>query len=389
MDEEARWGTLPDHIVVEIMMYLQLQDRFHMSLTCKSWNHSFNLGYLWRCFVFRFFLPSHDRFLRLFPLHGKHLQCVRIYVDQGQPENRENACSVIRQLAEMEKRRLHTLRLTFFGENPIFYAGKEFITTLSSFLSASEQHEPLRHLDLSGLNVTFEESLINLVTENHTQIETLNIMNNVLVCKISPNCLFKLVRNCRKLKSLAVHHCSLNEETLLSFVEENREPLTKLSFKCRRVEKYGKPFEATTWQKVTKKLPDLRVTLIFDHTCPLHKIPEIMTPDVPVSVLRLETFTYIYDEVRLAARYYPKTLKKMVLNTPLSRNAPELNKALVELAKQCKLLSTLHVFCVLEENTVEEILQLHPEMKEKETYTLRFSDSPAPWIPGNDCGEDE
>ena len=60
----------------------------------------------------------------------------------------------------------------------------------------------------------------------------------------------------------------------------------------------GKELGETVWSQVVKALPRLRVTLIFDHTCPLFRINEIMKPQIPVHVLRLETFTYIYEEVR-------------------------------------------------------------------------------------------
>ena len=134
-----------------------------------------------------------------------------------------------------------------------------------------------------------------------------------------------------------------------------------------------------------EKLPHLRVTLAFDHTCPMQKVSEMMQPEIPVSVLRLKTFTYIYDEVRQANRYNNQTLTKLILQTPMSRNSPELNNALLELAETCKKLSALHVFCVLYKETVEKILALHPDMEKRKTYTLRCTADPHPWTSGRDC----
>jgi len=58
------------------------------------------------------------------------------------------------------------------------------------------------------------------------------------------------------------------------------------------------------WAAVIKKLPNLRVTLEFDNTCPLFKLSEVMQPEIPVTVLRLETYTDLAAELRLAALYY-------------------------------------------------------------------------------------
>ena len=58
------------------------------------------------------------------------------------------------------------------------------------------------------------------------------------------------------------------------------------------------------WAAVIKKLPNLRVTLGFDSTCPLFKLSEVMQPEIPVTVLRMETYTDLASEIRLAASYY-------------------------------------------------------------------------------------
>ena len=384
-----KWSSLPDHIIVRILLYLKLPQRYQASLTCTSWNSCFHSHYLWKDFSFSFTNSSDKRYLNIFSQHGNHLQNVKVFVDQGVTENRENACSLLSKLAEIKELDLQSLTITFTGDNPVFYAGKEFLNALSPIVSASCINHSLRNLDLSGLSVSLEDTILNSLADNHSNLQSLNIINQVLICKISPQCLLNLVKKCPKLNSLACHHCSLDDDTLLQFLEGDRAPLRKLIIKCRREEKYTKDIEQDTWKKLSDTLQQLRVTLIFDYSCPLYRVSEIMKQQVPVSVLRLETFTYIYDEVRQASMYYSKTLRKLVLNTPMSRNAPELNKALVEIAQECKLLSSMHVFCVLEEDTVKQILALHPEMMEKNTYTLKFTDEPAPWVPGKDCGCDE
>ena len=346
---------------------------------------------LWKHMKFVFTEPSHSQYLQYFQKFGKHLQSVEICLDQSKEENRINACEVLDELTKQKERRLQKLKLVFTQENPLFYAGKEFVDRLKVLFGPVDENtkviKQLMHVDLSGLTAMFDDVLFDTLAKNSPALKTLNIQNRVLVCKVTPECIFNMIHRCPDLTELHVHMLSISEDGLLAFTENHRRPLQHLSLYCRRETKYmyEKSITDDAWQIVSKKLPNLKVTLIFDHTCPLHKVNEIMLPSVPVFALRLETFTYIYEEVRKAARYYSSSLEKLVLETPLNRNSPELNQALVELASECKSLKSLHVFCVLDQDTVDKILSLRPQIKEKQTYTLKYTKEPHPWVAGRDC----
>ena len=109
-----------------------------------------------------------------------------------------------------------------------------------------------------------------------------------------------------------------------------------------------------------------------------------MKPEVPVHVLRLQTFTTLEYEIRLACDYYQKTLVKLVANCVRSRSSQELDEVLVELSTKCSKLRSLHIFCQLNQETVETILSQHPDMLRNNTYTLKFVKTPHPWIAGFD-----
>lgn len=387
-DVENSYADLPYHVIVHILSYLTLRDRHPAALTCKSWNEAFDSHLLWKSFTFYFHEPSHCRYLQCFDKHSKQLQEIDIELDQQIINNRENACEVIKKLASSDERRLTHLRVRFVGENPYFYAGQDFIAALSTlFFPITDGTclvNQLHTIDLSAMPITLDHILFNLLSKNHPHIQHLNIQNQALICKVSPVCLLNLVQCCRTLSILHVFMCSVSEDVLLSFTEDDREPLQHLSMICRREEKYAKDISSEVWSSVVKKLPRLRATLKFDHTVPLHKVSEVMKPEIPVSELGLETFTHIHNEIRMASGYYQRTLQKLTLQTPMMRNSPELNTALVELATDCTKLRELHVYCVLEEETVARILVLHPEMKLRGTYTLKWYRAPAPWLPGAD-----
>ena len=386
---ERSWDTLPDHVFVTILSYLTLGDRYHASLVCKAWNLCFQMPFLWKTITFRFNEPSQGRLLKSLDMYGQYFRSVCVEVDQGNSENRDHACNLLSGLAGLTARRLTHFKIRFIGENPYFYAGHEFIVAIRKILGPVEDNvetiQHIRNIDLSGLAVAYDDALIDVISQNQPCIEKLNILNKVLVCKVTPSCILRLIIKCRKLKELCLFHLCVSDDVLLALAEDDRHPLEYLFMVCRREEKYQKDTSGTVWAALSTKLPGLRVGLAFDHTCPLHRVSDVMQPEIPVTELRLETFTYIYDEVRQAARYYGGTLTKMVLQTPLSRNSPELNRSLIELIQACPKLESLHVFCVLDKSTVDTILALRPILAEKGTYTLKHTAEPHPWVAGNDC----
>ena len=384
------WSSLPHHVLVAIFSYLGRNDQYMAAQSCKAWSEVFSSPYLWTSFAFCFDKkPKDERLVRCIDTNGKYFKRVYIELNQSEVENRENACAVLAKLTALPERRLQKLTIAFTGENPLFYAGKEFVEALKALFGPPPTEcrmiSYLTDIDLRRLKVSYDDDLFNVLSANNPHLERLNIQNQVLICKVSPTCILRLVQRCRKLKELSLYNCSISEDILLALTEDDRIPLEHLALICRREEKYIKDIEGDVWKAVTAKLPELRVTLSFDHTCPLHKVSELMKPEVPIRELRLETFTYIYEEIRIAASYYKTILEKVVINTPMSRNSPEFNESLMKLATQCTKLRSLHVFCVLEKDTVETILALHPDMHERKCYTLKYEQEPHPWIAGNDC----
>ncbi|CAH1779125.1 unnamed protein product [Owenia fusiformis] len=383
------WSHLPEHVIVEIFRYLSLGQRFYTSLVCKTWQTSFQMPYLWRQFDFKLKTQDDLRLLSCIPLYGRHIQSVYIELDQSVDELREAGVKVITDLARLSPRRLQYLTLKFTGENPLFYAGKEYTDALhvlfspySSNVDDDIQYRGLISVDISKLYVALDDKLINILSTYNKDIERVNIQNRNLICRVSPTCLLRLVTRCRKLKELCVYNSSMSEDVLLALTESDRSPLQHLSIIYRREEKYLKHISDDSWIDLVKVLPGLRVTLGFDHTIELANIKHKLNPHIPVSVLRLDTFTRIYDEINIAASYYGNTLEKLVVQTTES---DELNSAVLNLVENCPNLKSLHVFCVLEKSIIDRIFELRPVLREKNTFTLKHIKEPHPWVAGNDC----
>jgi F-box/leucine-rich repeat protein 8 len=373
----VNWSCLPDHILASILLYLDLSDRRQASLTCSAWNNVFSSPFMWRNFTFKFQVAEDRRFLKCIDSHGDHLYHITIELDQGIADIRFMGCQTIEKLADVEDRRLRKLSIKFTGENPYFYSGYEFVESLCKLFGKKSALSSLEVVDLSGLMVALNDQLLDLLSKNHQELRELNIDNKQLVCKVTPACILRLVERCPKLHSIHLFKCNLSEDVLLALADENRAPLKRISIACHREEKYAKDFSLETWNTLTKAQPSMRVTLKFDHNCPLHRINQIMQPGIPVSELRLETFTYIYDEVNWATECFKDCLELLVLKTPLARNSPELNSALISMAKQCKRLKELYVSCYLEKDTVEKLMEFVPAMKKSGKYHLQSQENTA------------
>lgn len=365
------WESLSNHILVKVFLYLSRNDRIRAAQACKSWNEAFSSPDLWKSFNFWFYMPNQGKSIGCIEKYGKYLRNVYIELDQGVEANRQNACLALTKLSQLQERRFQTLKISFTGENPCFYAGNEFVSALKSlFGPPPENCNIVRHLtdvDLSNLTVAFTGDLIVTLAENNSHLERLNVQNGLLICKVHPSNTLALVENCAKLKDLRLYKCSITVEVLEALAENGDSQFEHLSLISRIEEQRIPDFGDEIWGKLAVRFPKLRVTLIFESSCPQMKISEVMKPSIPVRDLRFNTFSPITEELRQAVNYYHKTLEKIVIQSQMPESS-EFNDLLIEMASRCSLLSSVHVSSVVDRKTAEEILSLLPNM---ESYTLK------------------
>ncbi|CAE1312220.1 FBXL8 [Acanthosepion pharaonis] len=320
------WSELPDHIIIQIFSYLPLFDRFNCCLTCKAWNQCFGASCLWQAMCFQFFSKNMSRSLQCLEKYGHFLKKVCIELDQSMDYNRINALKVMDFLSKIPNRRLTSLTIVFKSENPLFYAGKEFVEALKQLFSLPPSTDcdhkennnfemaRLKEVNLSQLDVAYDNSVFDLLSVNHPSLEVLNIQNRVLVSKVTWDCMYRLVEQCLYLRELHVFHSSLSDEVLFLLAKQCRPQVFEyLSIKCRIDEKYHPDLTVEAWSAVTTAHPRLRVKLHFDHTCPQDRVLDIMQPVIPVVDLHLDTFTMLHNEVQRAGDYYSATLQITML----------------------------------------------------------------------------
>ncbi|XP_038069957.1 F-box/LRR-repeat protein 8-like isoform X2 [Patiria miniata] len=372
MDSEKRWSDLPDHIVINILSYLPLTDRCSASLTCKNWYECFDDPTLWRRFTFHFKNDQDTGQLQCLARHGRQLRVVKIYLNQQELVNRQNACEVLTGLARCSDRRLEELSVTFTTENPLFFQGLEFLSSLAELFGppdpGTKMVSTLTKVDLSGLSVTYRDNLLYLLADNHPNLQVLNLQNTSLMCFINPECMHIVVKKCPKINSLSMHYRSASEELFAELSDQTRTPLNYLSLACNREEKYHKVIPADSWKSLVRRHKHLRVCMKFDHTIERHRILTILDPQIPLVELHMRTMTELHDEVSIVALYYHKTLEYLAIVT---KGSDELKRVLLHLVEQSPRLHTLHCYCALDEVTIDRIRALRPQLKK---YTLKTAE---------------
>ncbi len=381
------WTALPDHILINIFSHLPLPDRCTAALACTTWAGCFDSPYLWRKFTFQFFQEVDSRQLMCLTKHGSQLRDVDIVLNQKSQHNRENACTVLSSLARLEERRLQSISIQFTTENPLFFQGMEFLYGLAEPFGPPdpkiEMVNTLTKVDLSGLSITLDDILFNLLANHHNEtLQCVNLQNSPLCCRVTPECILNLVQKCNKLTSLHMHYKSLSEGILEEFAKEGRRPLKLLSLACRREEKYHKPISAASWEKLVRKLPKLQVKFFFDHTIERHRIALILHPHIPITELCIRTMTELHEEVALAADYYHETLEHFVITT---KGTDRLQRALLHLVEISPKLRVLHCYCALDENTISRVRELCPNLEKSTLKTADEFNAMAPYLIGREA----
>ena len=362
----SNWELLPEEICVNILTRLDHVDRYHAASTSKRWFRSLFASNLWRHVVVQFKDDRDTALIQLARHYGKHFQYLHIRCFQRTKENRENACKFLEAITLNHKViSVHTFKIEFCEDNPLFYLGNSFLSVLKTFFS-QPTFPALKSIDLSKFPVAFDDELLKAITANHAiSIEELNIQNKILAGRITPGCVGNFVSKAERLHSLNISYSCFGKEALKEISESTSLKFLSLTFK--RADKFFRYLNGDDWNRIRTLTPDLRIELHFDPTYPLQSTFRVMLPEVPVFSLKLYLQTTVNEHINLASMIYKKTLR--VLEVTSQPNA-ELDDAVLRIVKECKSLESIHVKCGMSPSTVKEILKL----KTFTNYTLLSQD---------------
>lgn len=291
--------------------------------------------------------------------------------DQSQEVNRRNVTHILDMLA-FQNHKLQALCIVCTGENPYFYSGQDILQSIRNICQSANKIN-LQHIDFRQMPFTLDNELVQLIASSSPNLCTLFINNRTLVCNIRPKTVVEVLAACPKLSTLGVYYASLSEDVFLELVKPTRKPFCCLDVFCERLDKYIPVISEELWLAVSEKHPQLQVELEFDHTVPAWKIPRILKPNIPVTTLQLNTYTYMVNQIRFITSNYSRTLERLVLQTTTSE---DLNSSLIDLAKKCVHLKEIHCYCVVSQAVIDAFC-LHCTGLRR--YTLKLTKERHPW----------
>jgi len=352
---------LPEEVCVRILLELDIGDRFNTALTCKRWHDSLKSGALWFNTTVTFTKENDVRHQNVAKNHGKYIRKLHLKCHQQSEKNCQNACSFLESLIQHNKDlRIQSFKIEFCEENPLFYSGALLLGTLKRFFLHPAFVKSIEKIDLSQFPVAIDNDLLNAISENHCNgIKYLNIQNEIFATRISHECVTKFISKASSLESLHIPY-SCFESRAFMHVSKN----TKLQFISLILKRSDKFFiGAEDWNFIRDTLPDLRIELNFDSTCPLQSTYKVMLPEVPVVSLKLYINTTLNDHINIASSIYKRTLRVLEVT---SSPAKELDDAVLNAVRECKRLESIHVWSYMSRDTVDKILKT----KRFSNYTL-------------------
>jgi len=366
-DMEIPWLHLPEELYVLVFRELACEDRLIAASVCTMWNHAFKSGTLWKNLTVQF-KDDEDKHLKQVALrYGMYFERLQIKCYQQSEGNAENACAFLDILCNHESLRLSSFKLELCETNPFFYDGGRFLGTLESLFN-SPAIRRLRSLDFSKLPIAFTDELLEIITRNVApNIECFNIQNKVLCSRLSPKSLVNFIQQAHKLKHLSIRSTYFTTDVLNVITENKLTNLKLISLLFTRADKFLKIISGNDWLKMSEVLPQLRVSMKFDHTFPMHCTYQVMLPEIPMSILKLCLHAICHQHVNMATAMYKKTLEKLVVKTTPST---ALDDAVLRLVTECQSVKDVHVHCRMDQKVVK---QIHGA-KRLRRYTLPYID---------------
>jgi hypothetical protein len=329
-------NDLPELVLLQIFSYLPIDERAALEETCKLWyrllRNSPSLAFTavvhLHALVEEPPLPNSHRLGRVLPRWTRQareqtqkptpidarpygyiqqylkrfrhdIKYLFIDIEQHDPSCRYALCELLNLFGPercVEGRQINTFRLRFIGHNPLLMPSKPIIRALKTFFQyngTKHRQESLINCDLSGLMISLDDDTVLTLAKNHPYLRRLNLQDQSLVCILTPFCILQLIHMFCELEDLAVDMVSLSDEFLLMLAGNSHEemlvqkiPLKHLSIRIRREEKFSDEIDAKLWQRFRQVYPNLKMTLNFGLTTPLHRMRAYMKADLQLPVTR-------------------------------------------------------------------------------------------------------
>ncbi|XP_067130854.1 F-box/LRR-repeat protein 8-like [Centruroides vittatus] len=370
-------NDFPELILLRIMSYLSPFSKYKLALTSVRMYSLFQSPHTWRSIKLSVTNEQIELPLNCVKLYGRYFWNVSldIYLSEQTLNSIIQVLTLLSNLCNLKG-----ITVNCIGKSTSFIPKKEIICHLKCLLCYISNISTLKYINITHFFLPLDDSFLN--HSHNSNLQFLYLQNNLAIYNFSPIKILSVVNNCRQLRIISVPLASLSEKIILAFTESNRAPLSNLCMTISGTDifenkNYAAIFNSDLWTVVVRQLPCLTVSLHIYECCPFSVINSVLISEIPYSEIRLETFTPLWKEVIVISNLYHQTLQKLILHP--SSSSQNLDNALLHMSEKCEKLYALHVFDLLNPETIQTILDRYPQMKKRETYTLRSSRGEGPW----------
>ncbi|KFD57251.1 hypothetical protein M514_01762 [Trichuris suis] len=378
----ADWSRLPDITLLNIISYLNFEDRKAVATVCKRWYKLVNCATVWKNVVYEIPgqwarpLSSIGTVIARFGSFHRHVS-LRLRSSEG-------SCIVIatemlNKLAAIRPRNIESLRIELTDRARVFHRNDYFLLSVKNFLQQRPNRElvPVSRIHLANMVFPADPTFLQAVTLKISDYLThVNIQAKSATLLLSASSLASLVKKWPNLIDLRVLNVSFSEDVLKSLTDTNHSAFRHLALLYTKQDKYyRRVVPDQLWLEFSRRVPNAIISISVDVTLPFSGLLRFVTKSMPLWNLYIESRVNAHQFNQLTMKMNV-SLRKLVLRSIPTDNIEEVLKSLVDRFLNMKV---LYIVSNVKLQTIEYIQRKNPKLRHNlsGTYSsiLTLSDS--------------
>ncbi|XP_069505992.1 F-box only protein 39 [Ambystoma mexicanum] len=385
MPEQSCWYYLPTVCLHRVFWWLGDKDRANAALVCKTWYDGMYAAFLWRTRSIIFSgRPSKrnasefDSSVAYAIQFGKYVE--KLEIRFLNPYNailtRKFQITMRSLLSSLGKcnHRMRYLTIQDLGLDRLVWRTtirNSFIKSLNFFLKKANRN--LTYISLKGARLTIDQGCGLLSSLSHPKkvsyASELNIedyFSHHLPVHSCPIFSQTIAAFCQ-LSTLSLNYNCISDTFLETLAETCAHTLQILNLKCHTNDPHRQVVCGTSWYKLVRRAPDLRVNAFFERVIRHEHLMRILLAEIPVRSIILRSCYFSDPDWALRPTLidlipqYRRTLQRFTLH--VNNYSEPVDDELVQLVLHCENLAFLKIWAFLQLRFVERLLLYQQEGK--------------------------